>query len=222
MNPREKATKNIIKWIEEIYPKGGNKEIYEQFFGAMSDRQFREYMQKLSSGEETLFLIAPNFDNTKSISVERNLKVAEKVGHNFFEKLWLTDPSTGTTYQTPVPYMVIDLPLRRQAQTLNKKISIPENNDHVDDIYTGQPSGPSKGAKLSYPELQTLYAQGLEKTIEEVIRFRGGDEDGFRQMNQQMVTTGTSQIDSIQSKTRVKSTETLSTLLKAAHIDNTV
>lgn len=222
MTAREKATKEIIKWIEKIYPKGGNKKIYETFLNGMTNAQFDNYMRKLQSGEETLFLIAPNFDKEKAISTKRNLEIAKELNHSFFEKLWLTDPSTGTTYLTPVPYMVIDLPLRRQAQTLNKKISIPENNDHVDDIYTGQPTGPSKGAKLSYPELQTLYAQGLDKTIEEVIRFRGGDEDAHRQMNQQLIDTGSVKLDGIQSRTRVKSTETLSTLLKAAHIDNTL
>lgn len=224
MSKREKATKAIIKWVEEIYPGGGNKKIYEDYLGKMTDKEFDTFMGKLKTGEETLFLIAPNFNKVTAISVERNLEIAEKIGHDFFERLWLTDPATDTTYLTPIPYMVVDLPLRRQAQTLNKKISIPENNDHVDDIYTGQPtsSGPSRGAKLSYPELQTLYAQGADKMIEEVIRFRGGDEDGFRQMNQSMIETGSVKIDSIQTKGRVKSTETLSTLLKAAHIDNTV
>lgn len=218
---REKATKEIIKWVEKIYPKGGNREIYETFLNGMTDAQFDEYMSKLQSGEEILFIIAPNFDD-KSITVERNLKVADELNHNFFEHLWLTDPQTQTTYRTPIPYLVVDLPLRLQAQILNKKISIPKNNQHVDDIYTGQATGPSKGAKISYPEIQTLYAQGLDKTIEEMIRLRGGDEDGFRQMNEQAIETGSIQQSSIQSRTRVKSTKTLSTLLKAAHLDNTL
>ena len=218
MANREAATKEIIKWVEEILPGGGNKEIYEQMLGQMSDKAFDDYMKKLESGEEVLPLTAPNLAE-KRLSVERNLKIAEKIGHNFFQKLWLTDPHTGTTYLTPVPYLVVDLPLRRQAQLLNKKISIPESSDTAD-VLTGQATGPSKGASLSFPELQTLHAQGLEKTIEELIKFRGGDEEAYRAMNRELIDTGSVSLDSIETNSRAKSTETLSTFLKAAHIQN--
>lgn len=219
MSAREKATKEIIKWVERILPGGENRKVYEHYLGQLSDVEFDDYMEKLASGEETLFLVAPNF-NDAQISIDNNLDIAEEIGHPFFERLWLTDPQSGTTYLTPIPYMVIDLPLRRQAQTLNKKISIPENANHADDVFTGQAAGPSKGAKVSYPELQTLYAQGLDATIEELIRLRGGDEDGFKQMTNEVIKTGSVNIDTIQSKTRVKSTETLSVLLKSAHLNN--
>lgn len=219
MTSREKATKEIIKWVEKILPGGENKRIYEEYLGKLTNAQFDEYMKKLASGEETLFLTAPNF-NDKKISVERNLDIAEEIGHDFFERLWLTDPQSGTTYLTPIPYMVIDLPLRRQAQRLNKKINIPENASHTDDVFTGQAAGPSKGTTLSYPELQMLYAQGLDSTIEELIRFRGGDEDGYKQMSNEIIKTGSSNIKNISSKTRVKSTETLNVLLKSIHLDN--
>lgn len=219
MGDRKKAMAMILKYVEKILPGGGNKEIYEETLGKLSDKEFDDYISKLESGEETLFIVAPNFNKGTKLSVERNLEVAKELGHEFFQQLWLTDPQTGTTYLTPIPYLVVDLPLRRQAQTLSKKVSIPENNSHVDE-YSGQPTGASKGSKISFPELQALYAQGLEKTIEELIKFRGGDEDAFRKMNQQMMDTGQVSIDSIQSTGKVKSTETLSILLKSMHLDN--
>lgn len=218
MSNREAATKEILKWVEELLPGGGNKEIYEKALGKMTNAQFDDYMKKLESGEEVLSLTVPNLSK-KRLSVERNLKVAKKLGHNFFQRLWLTDPHSGSTYLTPIPYLVVDLPLRRQAQLLTKKISIPESSDTAD-VLTGQATGPSKGASLSFPELQTLHAQGLEKTIEELIKFRGGDEEAYRAMNKELIDKGSVSLDNIQTNSRVKSTETLSTFLKAAHIQN--
>lgn len=218
MANREAATAEIIKWVEELLPGGGNKELYEASLKKLTNAQFDEYMKKLENGEEVLSITAPNLSKHK-LTVERNLKVAKKLGHNFFQRLWLTDPHSGTAYLTPIPYLVVDLPLRRQAQTLNKKISIPKSSDTAD-VLTGQATGPSKGASISFPELQTLHAQGLDKSIEELIKYRGGDEEAYRAMNKELVERGSVSLDSIQTNTRVKSTETLSTFLKAAHIQN--
>lgn len=219
MANRKAATKELLKYIDKILPGGDNVKLYEEQLGKLTDAEFDAYMAKLESGEETLFLVAPNLAKNR-LSVERNLEIAKELNHNFFERLWLTDPHTGTTYLTPIPYLVVDLPLRRQAQLLNKKITIPDNNDHIDEM-TGQPTGPSKGSKLSFPELQTLYAQGLDRTIEELIKFRGGDTEAFRQMNAEMINKGSVSLDALATNgTRVKSTETLSILLKSMHLDN--
>lgn len=217
MTDRKAATAEILRVVEKILPGGGNKEIYEEMLGKMTNAQFDDYMAKLDSGEETLPLTVPNLSK-KRLSVERNLKVGKELGHDFFQRLWLTDPNTGTTYLTPIPYLVVDLPLRRQAQLLNKKISISEDAAHSD-VLTGQATGPSKGASLSFPELQTLHAQGLDKTIEELIKFRGGDEVAFRAMDNELVQRGSVSLDAIRTNSRVKSTETLATLLKAGHIE---
>lgn len=217
MANREKATKEILKYIEKILP-GENKKLYEELLSKMSDKDFAEYMAKLESGEETLFLVAPNLSEAK-ISINNNIKIAEELGHNFFERLRLTDPMTRVTYLTPVPYLVIDLPLRRQAQVLVKKISIPEDNSHVDER-TAQPTGESKGSKLSLPEIQVLYAQGLDKTLEELLKFRGGDETGFRAMNKELIDKGSVSLAGLPSSGKVKSIETLSIFLKSMHINN--
>lgn len=219
MSPREKATKEIIKWVEKILPGGGNKEIYEQQLGKLTDKQFEEYMAKLRSGEEVLFIIQPNLRKDVSLDIRRNLAVAKELNYSFFQRLWLTDPGTGETYLTPIPYMVVDLPLRKQAQSLEKKVSIPQDNSTVDEL-TGQPTNSSKGGSVSFPELQVMNAQGLDKTVEELIKFRGGDEVAFRAMNKQIIETGSVYIDNIETNTKTKSTEVLSTLLKSMHLDN--
>jgi len=218
MANRKAAMEELLKFVELILPGSENTKIYNETLGKLSDPEFAEYMHKLASGEECLSLVSANNESPK-LSLARNLQVAKKLDYSFFQRLWLTDPHTGTVYLTPIPYMVIDVPLRRQAQRLDKKVSIPHDNFHTD-VMTGQATGPSKGASLSFPELQVLYAQGLESTIEELIKFRGGDEVAYRAMNKAIVNQGSVHLDSVRGNSRVKSTETLSTFLKAAHLDN--
>lgn len=221
MGNRQAATDEVVKWIDQLLPGSPNAQLYRERLEKLSNAEFEAYMAKLRDGEEILSLIAPNLSDNK-LSVERNLKVAKELGHDFFQRLWLTDPKTGTTYLTPVKYLVIDLPLRRQEQLLIKKISIPEDNRHVDEL-SGQPAGPSKGSKVSFPETQVLYAQGLDRSIEELLKFRGGDIKAFQAMNRQIIETGGASQDAIKrTPSRVKSTETLSVFLKSMHLDNTL
>lgn len=221
MGNREAATKAILKYVEKIVPNSPNKKMYEELLGKLSDKEFHSYMEKLRDGEEVLYLVVPNLANYK-IDVQRNIEIAEELGHSFFEKLWLTDQLTGQQYLTPVEYFVIDIPLRRQVQLLVKKISIPDDNNHIDQL-TGQPTGPSKGSKISFPELQVLFAQGLDNTIVELIKFRGGDEKAYNAMNRSIYNTGgVSLTDLEKTPTKVKAVTTLSTLLKTMHLDNTL
>ncbi|MBN22746.1 MAG: hypothetical protein CL678_15785 [Bdellovibrionaceae bacterium] len=219
MPNRTGATKFILEFLEEVLPGGGNKEIYEEYLSKMSDEDFGRFIDRLDSGEEILNLIAPIMSEAK-LNVQRNLAIARKLGHEFLERLWVTDPFTGETYLTPERYMVVDLPLRRQIQMLMKKISIPDDNRHVDEL-TGQPTGTSKGSKLSFPEIQVMHGQGLSRTIEELIKYRGGDEKAFNAMNRSIIESGGVSLDAIAPFSGgVRSTETLGVYLKAMHLDN--
>lgn len=219
MSNRKAATAECLRWVNELVPGGQAVKDMEQVLNNLSDEAFDSYMQQLESGDEILSIAIPNL-GTDKLEMERLLDVGEKLGHSFFERLWLTDAKTGVTYLTPVKYLVIDLPLRRQQQLLSKKISIPDHNRQVDDL-TGQVTGDSKGASLSGPELQLLRSQGLDRPILEMIKPRGGDEKARRAINRQIIETGGASLDSVLGAgTRVKSSETLSTLLKGMHLNN--
>lgn len=166
-----------------------------------------------------IHVISPNLSKDR-VSVANNLKVAEELGHRFFQKLWLTDSNTGEVYQTPLEYLVVDLPLRRQAQTLAKKISIREDETRVDEL-TGQPVSHGGGSKLSFPQIQSLYARGADKAIEELIKYRGGDEKAMRAMNQSIMKTGGASLEGLKPLTgKTRSNEMFGVILKAMHLDN--
>lgn len=218
---RKEAEAFILEYIDKITGSQENRKIYEDLFASMSDADFDIFMKGIEDESNVLAVIAPNFGKGV-LSTERNLKIAKELGHNFFQRIIIEGKDDIPTYMTPIPYMVVDLPLRRQAQLLVKKISIPEDNKTVDD-FTGQPTGKSKGSKISYPEIQVLAAMGLDSCLEEMLKYRGGDTGGFIAMNKAISRSGGVSMDSIrQFSTGVESTRTLKTFLLAAHLDNTL
>lgn len=219
MANRAAAEKVILEWIDQLDPSGKNTTVYKALFARMSDKQFDEYMRAIESGQDFVSLISENLSDSQ-VTTDNNLKVAKKMGYEFFHRIWMTDPVTGTVYLTNEKYLVVELPVRRQIQTLVNKISIPEDNRHVDDL-TDQPIGASKGSSLSFPEILVLHASGHDQSIIEMIKLRGGDLKAMNAMDRQIAQTGSAKLESILPLgTKVKSTVNLATLLNAMHLAN--
>lgn len=220
-NNRKETEAYICHWVDQILPGSPNKQMYIDLFAAMDDKQFEEFMRKIETEEYDLAIIAPNLHGV-SLSLERNLQIAKDLGHEFFERIWINAEGDVPSYLSHHPYLIIDLPLRRQAQLLVKKISIPQDNKSVDDL-TGQPTGKSKGSKISYPETMILAALNLDSNLIELLKYRGGDTKGFNAMNDSISRTGGVRLETIEALgSTVKSTETLKIFLLCMHLDNTL
>ena len=207
----------ILKYLGAIAPKSNNVEIYKNIFAAMTDKDFDQFIQDLEAKRKFITIVAPNFMES-GITVENNLKVAEKLGHDFFQKLWIEGDHDKPTYLTPIKYLVMDLPLRRASQTLTKKISVPKHNRVIDSL-TGQPTGESKGAKISYPEVQLAAAMGLENCMVELMKYRGGDIRGGAALAGMISKYGRANMKALAPfASGVESTKSLKTLLAAAHL----
>ncbi len=219
---RKAAEQIIIDMVEAILPGGGNRQVYETFFSKMNDKTFDQWMEDINTGKERPFIYVPNGSKHK-LSTERNFAIAKKVGHSFFEKIWVDhDDPERPKYLTNVPYIILELPVRRQSQLLVKKISVPDNNRSIDQL-TGQPAGGSRSARISYPELQFLMGMNLPNSLIELMKYRGGDQGGFNAMNRTISTDGTVSLKGINHlATGVESTKTLSAYLTAMHLRNTL
>jgi hypothetical protein len=218
---RKAAEEHILRWIGEIDKSGYNRKLYEKKFSKMSDEEFNAMMQGIKEKRVNLAIIAPNFSEVK-LTVQNNLEVGDKLGHKFFQRVNVPAKNGMPAYLTPISYLILDLPARRQAQLLEKKISIPENNNSVDDL-TGQPTGVSKGSRISYPEVQVLAAMGLGACMEEMLKFRGGDEKGFNAMNTMISRTGGVSMKAIEPFAGgVKATQALKTYLAGMHLKSTL
>lgn len=217
MSNRKAAEAFIVKYIEEITPGSGNSATYKDMFKNMSDKEFSKYMDGLEDESIHLSVIEPNYQDT--ITTENNLRIAEELGHNFFEKLWIEGDET---YLTPIEYLVVDLPLKRMSQLLTKKISIP-NDTKVTDKLTAQYAGTPKGAKISYPELQIAAAMDLDESMIELMKYRGGDVRGKVAYENALSTTGKVSLKQIEGQSSgVQSTKTLKHLLTSAHLQSTL
>lgn len=221
MANRKAAEKFIFEFLKDIEPTGYNISQYEKIFADMSDKDFHNYMTAIRDGKAFLVIFRPMY-KAKGITTQNNLAIAKKYGLNFFEKLVFTNDPKVPDYKTPIEFLVIDMPNRRQSQTLLKKTSIPENNKVIDEL-TYQPTGDSKGAKISYPELQVMIGMGLDNCISELTQYRGGDRGGFNAYNSMFMRYGNANLGTLsQYATGVESTKTLKSYLLGMHINNTI
>lgn len=228
MDIRKKIIAKIKDRLNDIIPNTPCIGLYEKVITEMTDEELENWVQALENGVQdfpdmnqpatTISLIVPNMDKQNRLNIGRNLKLAEKMGHSFFEQCWLTNPVTGQCALTNRRYLVMDLPVRRQAQTLDAKISVADNDHQVDDL-TGQVTGDSKGSSISYPEIQMLDAKGLENTILELLKPRGGDEQAWRLMKQRMINQGSCSLEEIeQLDSRAKVNQAFGNFLHGMHI----
>ncbi len=220
---RQEAQDFILTYIDKLEGGAGhNKKIYQDLFAAMTDLEFDSFMASIESGNSRLAIIVPNFDKKGGLSTERNLALAKELKHEFFERIWIEGDEDTPTYLTPIKYLVVDLPVRRQAQLLIKKLSVPDDNSSVDD-FTGQATGKSQASGISYPEVQVMAGMGLDNSLIEMLKYRGGDRGGFLALNGSISRHGNVSLNAIKNfATGVGSTKLLSTYLLGMHLNNTL
>ena len=172
-NPKRKQVEDfILKYIKRIVTGKENVELYELMFKSMSDKEFHKFMEDLRDKKATLSVIIPNGSNIK-VDIKNNFKLGKELGYDFFQRIKVEATEDIPAYITPNKYMILKLPIKRAAQLLSKKISIPEDNTKIDTL-TGQVTNSSKGSKLTNHELQVLLGLGLKKSLVELMKHRGG------------------------------------------------
>lgn len=221
MNAKRVAVQDrIIKRMEQWDPSGINAKQYADIFATMSDVEFTNFMQKMISGENPLSGTKPNFSSVKA-GVQHNVKLAAEMGYEMYKRIWVEDPLTGKRFLTPLKHLVYEVNVCRQTQTLDHKISVAKDNTHVDER-TGQPTGDSRSAQCSGPELMMLKSRGLTSSITEMMKFRGGDNVSMRHLDDEIVKTGAASMAGVpgQSERSAKSVRTLSSILTAMMFTN--
>lgn len=218
MTNRKEATAFLIKYIYKITKSNHNKKLYTDLLANMTNAQFDKFVHDIDTKKQYLSVIVP-VGAKEPLSVERNLEIAKELGYDFFQQL---DVHSKQPYRTPLKYMVYRLPIRRAAQLLTKKISIPTDNKSID-MTTGQVTGKSKGSKLTMPELQILAGLGLNESLVELMKIRGGDLGSSNAMTTLLYKQGSvSQNVLEQYSTGVVSKNTLRSYLLGSHLKVTL
>jgi len=224
---RKEVQDFILKYVDKIAPGGYNHGLYVDLFKKMSDKDFKEFMIKLRDKDLTISIIAPVSGKVK-LDTKRNFKIGKELGYDFFQPLIIGpkgNKKDGTyipKFKTNIKYLTYDLPIRRTAQLLMKGVSVGTDNKVID-LTTGQVTGDSKSAKLTKPELELLVGMGLDKSIKELMKVRGGDLGSARAAEASISRTGQVSQDAIEPYgTGVVSTKTLNTMFNAAHLKTTL
>lgn len=213
---RKKAQDFILKHISAVDPSGKNTERYKKKFAAMSDKEFDDYMWALREKNEVIYFYAANMVDT--IKIPDLIAAAKGLGIKLFERIRMWDEPTQSYYLTPHEYFIIKIPVRRMSQFVDHKLSVGEGDKKID-LLSGQVVKPDKGNSLSQVEIQALYARGLEHTIKEMIKFRGGDVVAFAEYKRELEETGTTTIDK-ETGSVVRSAVILDVLMSGMHIES--
>jgi len=213
---RKKAQDDILNTINAIAGDKNHK-LYKDLFKSMSDKDFDKFMVGLRDKTITLCIIVPHEDNDR-VSFENNVIVGRQLGYEFFQRLRFKDPDTGETYLSPNKFLIYKLPVRRTSQLLIKGVSIPKDAKAIDAM-SGQVTGSSRASKITLPETQLLMGMGLENTVEELLKFRGGDLGAKNAMMNMLYKNGrVTKAEISEYATGVVSTKTLKNYLISAHI----
>lgn len=202
----------IVKYVHKVDPSGSNKKLYlDSIFPRLNDKSFIEFIKK------PIPIYAPNGGKVK-IDHMRNVDIMREMGYDPYVKVFLTDPKTNVTSLTQKPHIVLPLPVRRQTQMIDKKVSIAEHNRTIDKN-TGQATGASKGSSFSFPQIYVMSTKGYRNTIRELIKHRGGDNKARQAIDRQIRQYGSaSQTFEGSDKTRTKSVVTTGIIFKCMHI----
>lgn len=217
---RKSATAYILNILESILPGNSDVPRYKAYLEGLSDKAFEQYAQDLKSGAKYLTLTVPHGGPT--LSIERNVALADKIGLKLFNKLWMPGDETTPPYLSPIEYMVVKLPVRIAAQRIKKKMSIPKTQRVINTL-TGQPTGDSKGAGISHPELRVCAAMGLDMSMVELMKYRGGDQRGRAALVASLSRTGQASQKVLENfASGVESTATLKAYLTSACLKTTL
>ena len=222
MKNRKLVEEYLLKYIGKLENNSNvNTEIYKKYFARISDEEFDQWMKDLESGKKFLTFKYPNLGKVK-MNVRNNIKVCRELGYEPFQRMWVTGKEGMEPYLTPVPQLVLWLPLRRASQMIIDKISVPENKNAVDNI-TGQPTKSSSKAALSLTEFELIASMGLESSLVELTKVKGGDAGAFRAYNALLSQQGSASLDVVkQYGTGVEATKAKSANLTAAHLKNSL
>lgn len=190
---RKRATDMALSFIQDLSP-GENVELTKKRLESLSDQEFDLLMVKFSKGEDYLQTFHPVGDKETRLDMDHLHDVANKYKISFYKRVWMPNED-GSWELSNKNSMVMYLPVRIQQQLVTKKISIPKDNRHID-YFSKQATGPeTKGARMSYPEVNTMLAMGLTNTVEEMMHFRGGAENGVRVLETSIMQIGRASAD---------------------------
>lgn len=182
-----------------------------------TEDSLNKFYKNIKSGKDNVNIIMPNMKSTARM--QDIVDVANKIKLPLSTRLYLKDEITGKRYKTNNKYLVIKMPVRRVKQFIDDKISLPEGDNRTD-LLSGQVIRPDRGSSISLIEAQVIKGKGLDKSLYELLKIRGGDINAYSEYASRLLETGAVETETIGEDSVPRSSVVASTYLKAAHLDN--
>ena len=190
---KEKKQK-IIDLVTSVFDKidneenGYNSQKFRALVEPMGEKRFNDFINHMRNGDYKISVEVPNM--VARMDMDKLYEAADMIGSKIFQRLRITDPETGRVTLTNSEFPVLNLPIRRTQQTIEKKMNLPEG-DTLTDALTGQVTGDDKASRMNNKEIQILYSRGLTQTLSELVQIRGGNPDKYAEFSQEIEETGT-------------------------------
>lgn len=222
ISAREAAISTALNCIREMeVTKGKPYSIeYEEVLRSMTDEQFDRMIKAFAEKRDFIPFVSNGFTEP-GVSIDNNFKIAPKFGFKFTEKIILTDPSTGLSYESKYEALNMMPNIRRQVQTGESGISVPGSRTVVDDL-TGQVTGDSAAMKITNPEINGMKVREQWNSLVEFVAVRANQE-AYNKAYTQIVDTGHCRLnDVISPDSRAKVTDTFSVFMSSMHFANNI
>lgn len=217
---RSKIENYVYKVMDILDPAGDNTKRWKAFFKELDDKGFEKFMKNLSDKKVAMNLVMPNMK--KVLRIADLLEAAKAVNYKTSHRLWMPDRTRpGKKYLTNESYLVLTLPIRRAQQEIDKKLSVPERDNKIDAL-TGQVVSTDKASSISAIEIQNLHVRGLDQTLAELVRVRGGDVNAYGDFSRQMEENGEAKLSTLDPRTRARAATIGRVLLEGMMIENNI
>ncbi len=195
--------------------------LYLKTIDNMSAAEFEQFVKDLDNMDRFLEVMIP-VSTGKVFPEEAVIALIRRHGGEPWSQLRIVDDTTGETYITPEKYFTPLFPKRRQIQTMESKVSLPDSNK-VRDNLTGAVTGAAKGSSMSSVQSISMISRGCMANALEFNKGRGGDLAASREMNKALMEQGSVSLNSIlKNGSRAESTDTLGIRWNCMHIDHTL
>ena len=198
---RQKMMELFFKAIAPIDKSGKNKELYENKFGTMSDKQFETFFNNFFKGKDNFILQFIPFENEPTM--EDAMKSAKILNFSFNERVFLNHFKEG--YMSDFECMILPLGIKRLQQMINKKNSTSFTATNRDSK-TGQVINEDKNARVSDTETAAMMVTGMEDVLKEFLGPRADDIVGYNEMTKQILEKGFVSQEDIPNDPRNKTT----------------
>lgn len=177
----------ILKAVKKMDVTGRSAAVLVEQWSKMDDKRFHEWYLDIKNQVDYVPIFLENHMDGKRITTEHALDVCEEYGIKIFQRYWYRDQATGIKALSNYPVPVLHLNIRRQIETLLNKMSVSEDNNRAD-ILTGQVI---EGASaITQPESLVYLEKGLDGSLIEKMKYRGGDIEGKRLYDKSLIENG--------------------------------